>query len=98
MPSLKEGFGIVFFEALLCGRKVIAGNVDGSSEALINGKLGLLVNPLNTNEIADAVTKQLQNNNYNHLLAQQQVIQYFGFPIFKNNLKQILASSTNANS
>jgi glycosyltransferase involved in cell wall biosynthesis len=45
MPSEKEGFGIVFIEAMYYNKPVIAGNKDGSADALLNGKLGLLVNP-----------------------------------------------------
>ena len=45
MPSMKEGFGIVFIEAMCIGLPVIAGNKDGSVDALCNGKLGILVDP-----------------------------------------------------
>jgi glycosyltransferase involved in cell wall biosynthesis len=53
MPSKAEGFGIVFLEALACGKPVIAGNKDGSVDALMNGKLGVLVDPDNVSEIAE---------------------------------------------
>ena len=45
LPSSGEGFGIVFLEALGCGVPVIAGNRDGSSEPLREGKFGQLVDP-----------------------------------------------------
>jgi len=45
LPSSGEGFGIVFLEALACGRPVLAGNRDGSSEPLGHGRFGLLVDP-----------------------------------------------------
>ena len=45
MPSTKEGFGIIFIEAMFYGKPVIAGNKDGSADALQNGTLGILVNP-----------------------------------------------------
>ena len=45
MPSKKEGFGIVFIEAAACGTTVIAGNKDGSVDALLEGKIGELVDP-----------------------------------------------------
>lgn len=45
MPSRKEGFGIVFLEAAACGCAVVAGNADGSVEALAGGRLGRLVDP-----------------------------------------------------
>ena len=55
MPSKQEGFGIVFLEALACGKPVIAGNKDGSREALLEGKLGILVDPDDINVICKAI-------------------------------------------
>ena len=40
----KEGFGIVFIEALACGLPVICGNADGSIDAICNGRLGKAIN------------------------------------------------------
>jgi len=40
MQSRKEGFGIVFIEALACGRKVIGGNKDGSVRRAGQRKIG----------------------------------------------------------
>ncbi len=57
MPSKKEGFGIVFIEAMYYGLPVIAGNLDGSTDALCQGRLGLLVNPDDLDEIIAAVEK-----------------------------------------
>lgn len=45
LPSEKEGFGIVFLEALGCGRPVLAGNRDGSVDPLADGRFGCLVDP-----------------------------------------------------
>ncbi len=56
-----EGFGIVYLEANLMAKPVIAGNSGGVADAVINNLNGLLVNPEDTNEIADAITKLLQN-------------------------------------
>lgn len=56
MPSQREGFGIVFLEAMACGKPVIAGNRDGSVDALDGGRLGVLVDPLNPNAIAEAIS------------------------------------------
>jgi glycosyltransferase involved in cell wall biosynthesis len=59
MPSKGEGFGIVFLEALACGKPVIAGNKDGSVDALLNGKLGVLVDPDKPEAIAQALVQVL---------------------------------------
>jgi glycosyltransferase involved in cell wall biosynthesis len=55
MPSTGEGFGIVFAEALACGTPVVAGNRDGSVDALDGGRLGKLVDPLSIRAIVDGV-------------------------------------------
>ena len=52
-----EGFGIVYLEANLCGKPVIAGNSGGVSDAVQNGVNGLSVNPESADDIANAVIK-----------------------------------------
>jgi len=61
MPSEKEGFGIVFIEAMFYGIPVIAGNKDGSVDALCNGELGILVDPDNREELVKAIETVLEN-------------------------------------
>jgi glycosyltransferase involved in cell wall biosynthesis len=55
MPSLLEGFGIVYLESQLCGTPCLAGNLDGSVDPLCDGALGILVNPHSTEQIAEGV-------------------------------------------
>ncbi|MBW4890079.1 asparagine synthase (glutamine-hydrolyzing) [Mucilaginibacter sp. HMF5004] len=97
MPSQKEGFGIVFIEAMACGLPVIAGNKDGSVDALMNGQLGTLIDPDDKSQILAALQNGLQNlamqNNLELKAAlQKKVLNAFGFDAFKNNLK---TTSTN---
>ena len=65
MPSKGEGFGIVFLEALSCGKPVIAGNKDASVEAVLGGKLGTLVDPDSVEEIAEAIVRVLERTALN---------------------------------
>ena len=73
MPSKKEGFGIVLIEAFASGSKVIAGNGDGSKEALQNGKFGKLIDINNLSSLKSAIDESLLENNNpldtNHLEA-----------------------------
>jgi phosphatidylinositol alpha-1,6-mannosyltransferase len=59
MPSTGEGFGIVFLEAAACGLPVIGGHSDGSVDALAEGRIGRLVNPDSTEDIATALSDAL---------------------------------------
>ena len=48
MPSIMEGFGLVFLEAMSHNLPVIGGNVGGTNELIQDGVNGILVNPLDT--------------------------------------------------
>lgn len=61
LPSVYEGFGIVLLEAMAAGVPIVATNVDGIKEVVINGECGLLVPPKNPEAIADAVTQIITN-------------------------------------
>jgi phosphatidyl-myo-inositol dimannoside synthase len=60
MPSLGEGFGIVLIEAVACGVPVVGSKVDGSREALLDGRLGRLVDPTKSDELLQSVTEALE--------------------------------------
>ena len=87
MPSTQEGFGIVFLEALTCGLPVIAGNKDGSVDALLNGKIGKLVDPFNNHELSDAIISLLNNPKADN---RDLVLENFGFDQFKQNLNDLI--------
>jgi asparagine synthase (glutamine-hydrolysing) len=59
MPSRKEGFGIVFIEALACGVPVVACGLEGSRDAVLDGRLGLLVDPGIDGELEQAIVDVL---------------------------------------
>jgi phosphatidyl-myo-inositol dimannoside synthase len=61
MPSRGEGFGIVLIEAAACGIRVIGGDKDGSREALLDGRLGRLVDPSDTKQLFDEISAALAN-------------------------------------
>lgn len=55
MPSTGEGFGIVFLEAMACGKPVIGGTRDAAVDALRHGELGVLVDPEDPVQLRDAL-------------------------------------------
>jgi len=59
MPGRGEGFGIVYLEAMACGVPVMASVLDGSKEALLQGKLGVLVDPASPASVEQGLRKVL---------------------------------------
>jgi len=57
LPSLFEGFGFPALEAMACGTPVIAANTSSLPEVV--GDAALLVDPLNTEEMAQALLNAL---------------------------------------
>ena len=55
LPSYREGFPKILMEASACGRPVIATNVPGCKDAVINKKTGLLIPPKNYIALAKAI-------------------------------------------
>lgn len=98
MPSKGEGFGIVYLEALACGKPTLGGDRDGALDALCQGILGALVNPDDVEAIATTLTALLQQTYPNPLFYQphalrQKTIETFGFEQFMRNLAEICQSS-----
>ncbi|HEV7330150.1 MAG TPA: glycosyltransferase family 4 protein [Flavisolibacter sp.] len=93
MPSRKEGFGIVFIEALYYGLPVIAGNRDGSVDALAGGKFGQLVDPGDGSAVRTALQHCLEGADA-FLPERESVLAHFGFPVYKKKLWQALAPLT----
>lgn len=89
MPSKGEGFGIVYLEAMACGLPVIAGNKDGSTEALQFGELGTLIDPDDTEQLQKAITTVLQQQKEAKLL-QQKMLRFFSFEHYKERLQHHL--------
>ncbi len=58
-----EGFGIVYLEANLAGKAVIAGDSGGVRDAVENNENGILVNPDNIEEIRQAICNLAHDKN-----------------------------------
>jgi len=90
MPSIKEGFGIVFIEAIACGLKVVAGSKDGSIEAITSNLFGRLVDPESLVEIEKTITHQIKEPPLNGSFAQRNVLTHFGFDVFAKKVNNYL--------
>lgn len=66
-----EGFGIVFLEANMAGKPVVAGNEGGVKDAVEEGVNGFLVNPRDEKDISRAVVSLLKNKELREKMGRQ---------------------------
>lgn len=57
LPSRREGLGVAALEAMAVGRPVVASNVGGLGEAVVDERTGLLVPPDDAQALAQAVRR-----------------------------------------
>jgi len=94
MPSRKEGFGIVFIESLACGTPVIACGLEGSRDALLDGRLGLLIDPEQDGALRTAIKQVLSRTCPAPLLdatrLRKEALAAFGIDAFRRSLLDAL--------
>ncbi|MFX0200593.1 MAG: glycosyltransferase family 4 protein [Candidatus Hodarchaeota archaeon] len=57
VPSLLEGFPMITLEAMAMGKPIIASDIDGIREQIIDGESGILIPPKDLNAIGEAIIK-----------------------------------------
>ena len=97
MPSRKEGFGIVFIEAAWYGLQVIAGNKDGSKEAILYGEMGILVNADVQEEVNAAMKAQLGYRKTDSIIARNRhlINDNFSYKKMLERLENFIEKNTN---
>ena len=92
LPSKKEGFGIVFVEALACGLPVICGNADGSTDAIRDGELGTAINVDDLDELERTIASYLDTplTLDGRLKLQRQCLGYFNEQDYMNSLEKLI--------
>ncbi|KPK63715.1 hypothetical protein AMJ83_05815 [candidate division WOR_3 bacterium SM23_42] len=60
LPSIFEPFGMTALEAMACGKPVVASRFGGIRNVISSGESGLLIDPSNEKEFADAMIKLLK--------------------------------------
>jgi glycosyltransferase involved in cell wall biosynthesis len=71
IPSFQENAPLTIAEAMAVGVPVVGSKVGGIPEMVEDGKTGLLVDPYDTKDIADAVLKILSDRNLAYSMSQQ---------------------------
>ena len=67
--SVNEGFGIAIIEAMAVGLPVVATNVGGIPEIIINDVNGMLVPPENPQALADAISELIEHPDKRKILS-----------------------------
>jgi glycosyltransferase involved in cell wall biosynthesis len=88
LPSLAEGFGLTALEAMACGTPVVAANASSIPEVV--GDAGLLVDPRDTDAIADAILRLLTDESLRRRLIAQGLTRAACFS-WERTARQVLA-------
>jgi glycosyltransferase involved in cell wall biosynthesis len=93
MPS-REGFGIVYLEAMACGVPVLAGDDDGSADPLQDGRLGWQVPYRDVEAVAQACIQVLQGQDQrcDGIWLRQKTLAHFSPSSLQSTLKTFFAS------
>ncbi|HEY9665503.1 MAG TPA: glycosyltransferase family 4 protein [Coleofasciculaceae cyanobacterium] len=92
MPS-QEGFGIVYLEAMACGKPVLSGDADGSADPLQDGRLGWRVPHRNPEAVAAACIEILKGDDQrcNGQWLRQECLAQFSKDTLTQQLKQLIS-------
>lgn len=71
LPTIQEGFGLVFAEAMIAGLPVVACRAAAVPEIVADGRTGLLVSPERPHELAMALETVLMNHGLRKELAEE---------------------------
>lgn len=96
LPSKKEGFGIVFAEAMAFGLPVICGNADGSLDAVKNDRMGTAIDPDNPEALQQAIAQKLGQalNTEERKNIQAECLKYFNLPGYMKQLEKLINEET----
>jgi phosphatidylinositol alpha-1,6-mannosyltransferase len=87
-----EGFGIAYLEAGARGKPVVAGNVGGALDSVLDGETGLLVDPTDTLAVAEAIVSLLQDRELAERLGRngERRAREYAWPTIARRLEEVL--------
>ena len=93
LPSVKEGFGIVFLEAMYYGKACVGANAGGIPEVIVDGETGLIPDPASPSEIGASLVWLLQHREERERMGQngrERLARLFSFEAFRGRLDAIV--------
>jgi phosphatidylinositol alpha-1,6-mannosyltransferase len=93
--SAGEGFGIVYLEAGVHGLPVVAGRAGGALDAVLDGSTGLLVDPTDHVQVAQAITRLLTDRESAARMgaAGSERARNFSWPIIAGRVEQLIVEA-----
>ena len=92
LPSWSEGFARVLMEAAFAKKPIVATNVGGASDIIVDNETGYIVEVDNSEQMADRITKLLGNPEMAQQVGKkgyQRAISYYGD--FEANVKKLVS-------
>ncbi|MGZ4834258.1 MAG: asparagine synthase (glutamine-hydrolyzing) [Terriglobales bacterium] len=93
LPSLKEGFGIVFLEAMQYGRPCVGARAAAVPEVIIDGETGLLAIPGDPRSLEQAIVTLIRDATLRQKMGQaglHRLETNFSFHRFRQRLEEVL--------
>jgi phosphatidylinositol alpha-1,6-mannosyltransferase len=93
-----EGFGIVYLEAGARGLPVVAGNVGGALDAVVDGETGVLIDPTNPTAVAAAAVDLLRSPERAARMGRNGAAraQRFAWPIIARQVENVILETLDA--
>jgi glycosyltransferase involved in cell wall biosynthesis len=89
LPSRHESFGVVYVQAIACGKPIIATRC-GGPEHIVTPENGLLVDIASPSQLAKALHDMFTfRDNYDAKLIRQQFLDRFSLPVVVNKIERV---------
>jgi glycosyltransferase involved in cell wall biosynthesis len=92
LPSHREPFGLVYVEAALAEKPVIACQAGGAPEIISHGETGLLIPPMQVAPLTEAIMTILENRSKSAAMGRrgrQLALERFGWPLYLDRLAEL---------